>query len=66
VRLFNAAVKGPTIKVYLIFNATAAKQIELDGRPIKALPIKTDKTGRRYIELAIPPFGIRTIKFDHE
>jgi alpha-mannosidase len=66
VRLFNAAAKSPTVKVYLGFKATTAMQIELDGRPIKTLPIQTDKTGRRYIELPIPQFGIRTIKFDHE
>lgn len=65
VRLFNAAAKGPTVKVYLGFTATTAMQIELDGRQIKTLPIHTDKTGRRYIEVSIPQFGIRTIKFNH-
>jgi alpha-mannosidase len=66
VRLFNAAAKVPKVKVYLGFTTTTATQIELDGRPIKALPIQTDKTGRRYIEVSIPQFGIRTIKFDHD
>ena len=66
VRLFNASAKGPTVKVYLGFTATKATQIELDGRTIKIVPIQTDKTGRRYIELPIPQFGIRTIKFEHD
>lgn len=65
VRLFNAAAKSPTVKVYLGFSAKSAEAIELDGRPIKALPIHTDKTGRSWVELPIPQFGIRTIKFEH-
>jgi len=66
VRLFNAAAKSPAVKVYLGFTATKSTQIELDGRTIKTIPIHTDKTGRRYIELPIPQFGIRTIKFEHD
>lgn len=65
VRLFNAAAKSPTVKLYLGFIATKAEVVELDGRTIKTLPVQTDKTGRRYIELPIPQFGIRTIKFEH-
>lgn len=65
VRLFNAVAKSRTMKVYLGFTATTAVSVELDGRKIKALPIHTDKTGRRYVEVSIPQFGIRTIKFDH-
>jgi alpha-mannosidase len=66
VRLFNAAAKSPTIKVYLGFTAKSAVQVELDGRQTKTLPIHTDKTGRSWVELPIPPFGIRTIKFEHD
>jgi alpha-mannosidase len=66
VRLFNAAAKSPTVKVYLGFTAKSAAQVELDGRQMKALPIHTDKTGRRWVELPIPQFGIRTIKFEHD
>jgi alpha-mannosidase len=65
VRLFNAEAKSPVVKVYLGFTAKAAAAVELDGRAIKALPIHTDQTGRHWIELPIPPFGIRTIKFEH-
>lgn len=65
VRLFNAAAKSPVVKVYFDFRAPSAAEVELDGRKIKALPIHTDKTGRRWVELSIPQFGIRTIKFEH-
>jgi alpha-mannosidase len=65
VRLFNAAAKSPVVKVYLGFTPKAATAIELDGRLIRSLPIHTDKTGRRWVELPIPQFGIRTIKFEH-
>ncbi|MCS3802144.1 glycoside hydrolase family 38 C-terminal domain-containing protein [Niastella sp. OAS944] len=66
VRLFNAAAQGPAVKVYPGFACKAAAQAELDDRPVKLLPIHTDKTGRRYVEISIPQFGIRTIKFEHE
>jgi alpha-mannosidase len=66
VRLFNAEAKVPIVRLYIGFAATAAVQVELDGKPVKALPIHTNKTGRRWVELPIPRFGIRTIKFEHE
>ncbi|AEV97731.1 glycosyl hydrolase [Niastella koreensis] len=65
VRLFNATAKSPVIKVFVGFIAKSAVQVELDGRQIKTLPIHTDKTGRSWVELPIPQFGIRTIKFEH-
>ncbi|OQP56706.1 glycoside hydrolase family 38 C-terminal domain-containing protein [Niastella populi] len=65
VRLFNAAAKTPTVKVYLGFTAATAVVVELDERKITTLPVHTDKTGRKWIEVSIPRFGIRTIKFEH-
>jgi alpha-mannosidase len=65
VRLFNAEAKSDIVRLYVEFAATAAVQVELDGKPVKVLPIHTDKTGRRWVELPIPRFGIRTIKFEH-
>ncbi len=66
VRLFNAGAKTPKVKVYLDFAATTAVVVELDERKIKTLPVHTDKkTGRKWIEVSIPRFGIRTIKFEH-
>jgi alpha-mannosidase len=65
VRFFNAAATSPVVKVYLGFNVKKAVQVELDGRPIKIVPVHTNKTGRSWVELPIPQFGIRTIKFEH-
>ena len=65
VRLFNAAAKGPVVKVYLGFTATKAVVLELNGRKVKTLPVHKDKTGRSWVALPIPQFGIRTIKFEH-
>ncbi|HEX6427915.1 MAG TPA: glycosyl hydrolase, partial [Niastella sp.] len=65
VRLFNAEAKVPIVRLYVGFSATAAVQVELDGKQVKVLPIQTDKKGRRWVELSIPRFGIRTIKFEH-
>ncbi|HEY4207533.1 MAG TPA: glycoside hydrolase family 38 C-terminal domain-containing protein [Puia sp.] len=65
VRLFNAEAKGPLQRLYIGFAATAAVEVELDGRRLKVLPIHSDKRGRRWVELSVPRFGIRTIKFEH-
>ncbi|MBO9202454.1 MULTISPECIES: glycoside hydrolase family 38 C-terminal domain-containing protein [Niastella] len=65
VRLFNADAKSPVVKVYLGFSAKRAVQVELDGRLIKTLSIHTDKTGRKWVEMPMPRFAIRTIKFEH-
>jgi alpha-mannosidase len=65
VRLFNAAAKSPVVKIYLGFAAKTAVEVELDGRRKKTIPIHTGKTGRRWVEVSIPQFGIRTIKFEH-
>jgi alpha-mannosidase len=65
VRLFNAEAQQPMVKLYLGFSATTAVEVNLDGQRVKALPIHTDKTGRKWVELPIPKFGIRTIKFEH-
>ena len=64
-RFFNAEATAHLVKVYLGFAATSALEVELDGQPKKSLPIHADKTRRRWIELPIPRFGIRTIKFEH-
>jgi alpha-mannosidase len=66
VRLFNAAAKSPVVKLYVDFPAGMAQLMELDGRLRDTLPIHTDKTGRRWVELPMPQFAIRTIRFIHE
>ena len=65
VRVFNAEAAGSMVRLYLGFSATTAEEVELDGRLIKALPVRKDKSGRRWVSLGLPKFGIRTIKFNH-
>jgi len=65
VRLFNAEASSPRIRVYLGFAADVAEEVELDGRQIRTLTVQKDKTGRLWIDLSLPRFGIRTIKFNH-
>jgi len=65
VRVFNAEATTPVLPVYLGFETMRAVEVELDGRRIRELPIRKDRKGRRWIELSIPRFGIRTIKFEH-
>jgi alpha-mannosidase len=65
VRVFNPEAAGPAVRLYLGFTATSAEEVELDGRLIKALPVRKDKSGRRWVSLELPKFGIRTIKFKH-
>jgi len=43
-------------------NAAKAELVELDGRTKQVMPIQKDAAGRSAIMLAMPRFGIRTIK----
>ena len=62
VRLFNAEAACEEQKLYFGFAAKSAEEVGLDGRLIKGLPIRKDRSGRRYVELSIPRFGIRTLR----
>jgi alpha-mannosidase len=62
VRLFNAEAAGEEQKLYFGFAAKRAEEVGLDGRLIKGVPIRKDRSGRRYVELSIPRFGIRTLR----
>ncbi|HXO74331.1 MAG TPA: glycoside hydrolase family 38 C-terminal domain-containing protein, partial [Puia sp.] len=62
-RLFNAEATGPGQKLYLGFAAETAAEVGLDGRVIKEVAIRKERSGRRFVELSIPRFGIRTLRF---
>jgi alpha-mannosidase len=62
VRLFNAEATGDWQKLYLGFAAETAAEVDLNGREIKRLPVRKDRSGRRFVELSIPRFGIRTLR----
>ena len=63
VRLFNAEATGSEQKLYLGFAAERAEEVGLDGLLIKEVPIRKEQSGRRFVELSIPCFGIRTLRF---
>lgn len=65
VRLFNAEGASGVKRLDMGFNARAVKIVELDGREVKELPVHRDKGGRCWVELSIPRYGIRTLKFEH-
>ncbi len=66
IRVFNAEAAGSSQKLYLGFAADSAAEVGLDGRLIKGVPIRKDRSGRRFVELSIPRFGIRTLRFRHK
>jgi len=63
VRLFNAEAADGDQRLYLGFATDRAAEVALNGQEIQTLAIRKDSTGRRYVELSIPRFGIRTIRF---
>ena len=62
VRLFNAEAAGEEQKLYFGFAVKSAEEVGLDGRLIKGVAIRKDRSGRRYVQLSIPRFGIRTLR----
>jgi alpha-mannosidase len=62
VRLFNAEANSANVKLALSCKFNKAVLVELDGRKIKDLNIEKQGTGALGTTLAIPRFGIRTIK----
>jgi len=65
VRLFNAAGDGGTQRLSLDCRASKASLVELSGSTLELLNPAATPDGRTTIELAMPRFGVRTIKFDH-
>jgi alpha-mannosidase len=62
VRLFNTGAGNVKNKVVFNCNADKAMLTELDGRVRKTLQLQKTKAGELSIDIAIPKFGIRTIK----
>jgi len=65
IRLFNAEAGSADQKIYLGFAADTATEVALNGRSIKGLLIRKDSAGRQFVELSIPRWGIRTLRFGH-
>src|ERR1700744_364067 len=62
IRVFNA--EGDDTSHIITFDGSASKAelVELDGRKRQDLPIQKDASGKATVTVAMPRFGIRTIK----
>jgi alpha-mannosidase len=63
VRLFNASGGASPRELTLGFQAQKAELVELDNRVVAELAPKPAPGGKRAITLAIPRFGLRTLRF---
>jgi alpha-mannosidase len=64
-RLFNASGNEPAQELGFSFEAGKVELVELDGRVIEELKPKVGKGGARSVRMAIPRFGIRTLRFSN-
>ncbi len=64
VRLFNA--EGPESEFAVSFQTRPSRVelVELSGRPVRELPVRRGSDGRYAVHLAVPRFGIRTLRCD--
>ena len=62
VRLFNAEGDSGPRAVSLAVKPARVELVELDGRTIEQLPITPAGNGRYEVRLAMPRFGIRTLR----
>ncbi|MDP4130740.1 MAG: glycoside hydrolase family 38 C-terminal domain-containing protein [Bacteroidota bacterium] len=63
VRLFHAAGNENRQRIYFGFGADAVNLITLNGDMIRSLKIQRDALGKTFVEITMPPFGIRTLQF---
>jgi alpha-mannosidase len=63
VRLFNASGDDTPRQLGIDFEAAKIELVELDGRVIEKLNPKIAANGNRSVQLQIPRFGIRTLRF---
>lgn len=64
VRLFNAgALDNARRMVSIPMKPVGAELVELDGRTIKPLEVRVTGDGRHGVELVMPRFGVRTVRF---
>ncbi len=66
VRLFNAEGDAAERTVSLDVKPLRVELVELDGRVIRALDVQQTSGGRFAVNLAIPRFGIRTLRCELE
>ena len=62
IRIFNAEGDSSAHKIMFDGNANKAELVELNGRKRQDLQIEKDASGKTEVMVAMPRFGIRTIK----
>lgn len=62
IRVFNAEGNSAGHKIIFDGSASKAELVELDGRKRQDLKIEKDALGKTEVTIAMPRFGIRTIK----
>jgi alpha-mannosidase len=62
VRLFNGEGDDSERTVSLHVRPSKVQLVELDGRPIQQLDVRRGSGGRYEVRLALPRFGIRTLR----
>ncbi len=62
IRLYNAAGDDRPHEIFFNGKATGAVLERLDGRPLQTLQLR-QVSGKQVIRLAMPRFGIRTVRF---
>jgi alpha-mannosidase len=63
VRLFNAQTVESHCTIACSFKPTSAELVELDGKVRSELTLHPTPSGDSSVNLALPPFGIRTLRF---
>ena len=62
VRLFNAAGPDSEFAISFAMRPSRVEMVELSGKPIRELPVRRASDGRYAVRLAMPRFGIRTLR----
>ena len=62
VRLFNAEGDGAERTITLGVNVSRVQVMELDGRITRTLNVRRNAAGASEVSMAIPRFGIRTLR----
>jgi alpha-mannosidase len=64
VRLFNAAGPESEFVVSFLMRPSRVELVELSGKAIRELPVQRESDGRYIVKLAMPRFGLRTLRCD--
>ncbi len=66
VRLFNAAGPESEFAVSFLARPSRVELVELSGKPIRELPVRRGSDGRYAVHLAMPRFGLRTLRCEFD